>query len=150
MLLLSLCPHSGREDRYSHECVSDEDEEDGVDANNDTLQQFANFSQVAPRFAQMIEEMQNMSEDGDAQQLRNKTVNILSEEEPKHEHRDSGISGECRSTVCIHVWQVYTWLLAKSILKCHVHVLSCGTCVIEWMQHQHNSLSAQLNRLILC
>ena len=89
---------TGRDDRYSHEFVSDDDEEEGVDANNDTLQQsFANFSHVAPRFSQMIEEMQSMSEDNDPnhQQLRNKTVNILSEEGPKHEHRDSGISGEC-------------------------------------------------------
>ncbi|CAI8020103.1 Microtubule-associated serine/threonine-protein kinase 1 [Geodia barretti] len=49
-----------RDDRYTHEFVSDDDEEDGVDANNDPLQQsFANFSQVAPRFCQMMEELQS-------------------------------------------------------------------------------------------
>ena len=91
---------SGREDRYSHEFVSDEDEEDGVVASDDTLQQsFANFSQVAPRFSQMIEEMQEMQsslcdEPDPAHHLRGKMVPILAGEGPKHEHRDSGISGE--------------------------------------------------------
>ena len=93
---------SGREDRYTHEFVRDDDEEDGVDTNNDTLQQsFANFSQVAPRFSQMMEELQSsLCDEGDPGQhqhqhlLKGKMVPILSGEDPKHEHRDSGISGE--------------------------------------------------------
>ena len=96
---------SGREDRYTHEFVSDDDEEDGVDANNDTLQQsFANFSQVGPRFAQMMEDLQSsLYDESDPNQnhhhhqhqvLKGKMVPILSGDSPKHEHRDSGISGE--------------------------------------------------------
>ena len=76
-----------------------------MDASDDTLQQsFANFSQVAPRFSQMIEEMQSsMCDEVDPgnhhhhhhhHQLRGKMVPILAGEGPKHEHRDSGISGE--------------------------------------------------------
>ncbi|CAI7999164.1 Microtubule-associated serine/threonine-protein kinase 1 [Geodia barretti] len=89
-----------RDDRYTHEFVSDDDEEDGVDANNDPLHQsFANFSQVAPRFCQMMEELQSsLCEETDPSQhqhqqlLKSKMVPILSGEGPKHEHRDSGIS----------------------------------------------------------
>ena len=90
-------PPSAREERYSHEFVSDEDDDDGAD---DTLQQsFANFSHVAPRFSQMIEEMQSsISDESDPNQLRSKMVHILGEG-PKHEHRDSGISGEYECTV---------------------------------------------------
>ena len=102
LALFPLPPLSGREDRYTHEFVSDDDEEDGVDANNDTLQQsFANFSQVAPRFSQMMEELQSsLCDETDPGQhqhqqlLKGKMVPILSGEDPKHEHRDSGISGE--------------------------------------------------------
>ncbi|CAI7990919.1 hypothetical protein GBAR_LOCUS584, partial [Geodia barretti] len=101
-------PLSGRDDRYTHEFVSDDDEEDGVDANNDPLQQsFANFSQVAPRFCQMMEELQSSlcdetdpSQHQHQQLLKSKMVPILSGEGPKHEHRDSGISaGETTSVV---------------------------------------------------
>lgn len=85
-----------REERYFHEFASDEeDEDDGADATNDTLQQsFANFNHVAPRFAQMMEEIQSsLSDENDpnSQHLRKKTLHILGDG-PKHEHRDSGIS----------------------------------------------------------
>ena len=47
----------------------------------------------------MIEEMQSsISDESDPNQLRSKMVHILGEG-PKHEHRDSGISGECGCTV---------------------------------------------------
>ena len=96
------CP-SAREERYSHEFVSDDDDDDGADPSNDTLQQsFANFSHVAPRFSQMIEEMQSsLSDESEPnhQQLQNKMVHILGEG-PKHEHRDSGISGEYELMCC--------------------------------------------------
>ena len=48
----------------------------------------------------MIEEMQSsISDKSDPNQLRSKMVHILGEG-PKHEHRDSGISGGCECIYC--------------------------------------------------
>ena len=115
-------PLPAREDRYSHEFVSDDDDDDGADTTDDTLQQsFANFNQMTPRFSQMIEEMQSSlsfdESDPNHQLLRRKMVNILGEE-PKHQHRDSGISGVY---ICMCIYRICTSdCLGCAVLLCLV------------------------------
>lgn len=132
---------SAREERYFHEFASDEDDEDdGGDSTNDTLQQsFANFNHVAPRFAQMMEEIQSsLSDENDpnSQHLRKKTVHILGEG-PKHEHRDSGISGEL-SILLIFISLHSEWHV------CTPQVVHSWICIQVRMQKSGSFLSAQL------
>ena len=72
-------------------------------------QSFVNFSSTAPRFSQLMDEMQSSLDESDpAHQLVRRKVcpaTVLGEE-IKHEHRDSGISGEgweVRVCVCVCV-----------------------------------------------
>ena len=102
-----------------------------MDGNDDTLQQsFANFSQVAPRFSQMMEELQSsLCDETDPslhqhqQVLKGKMVPILVGDGPKHEHRDSGISGESEITILYSNWVCI--VSGSPLVLCGVWAVQC-------------------------